>query len=1064
MTKVKKIKVECCGEEKPSSHSLDRAICRLIKYLGDKTIIPADDDCKDKNGNSDLTLTIILQDDEKRLESCRRLLDNPDDIEKRRFLFLQLDDRYDQRYHFWEKILCNIGAGTVVDIGSELQKNTIIASEIAEKIEEICHTNDSGFIRRIMERLACLDNKLPALKKNTDTNNSNFYLPFIDEIDSPRNLQHGGWTNEKELLPYSHLREALIDWTGQNKWVFSDDLEFLILDDVMWEVNWPNEGGDKEREQKFKRDLLNLNECAEMLSGKKWKFFRLLKPNKKIIFKNYIQTILDGSEKFLCKAIEKNCASDCKAMLTHFTHILVDWKLDESGKYSGLNLVRDLKAWFNKNLEKAHLMPEILILTRNPDPVTIEAALEAGASGYVLKDNIAELPYIVGRVGRPLKPEERDEIDSLLTDSFPSLKSFPAFVPKALYLDEWKKVKKYDPPENRNTSDDYYEKSISTVRERVTWLRSIPKTDLHVHFGTTIPLDICYDLAIISVYRWACQYCDKEHKGNEDKWEQLKKTAKLIEEILNRTAFKIKNERCEEKENSNNFRNCYLEAFKEITKIYEVVTVNNTIKRLNRRFDKLSEEQIACLVVTALGSLYGRYDGNLLDDRIKEIKSVCDDIEKIKDNKNPLLSFYLQDSTRIIEYIKGCYNGEDKTVGNQICDTVNRLFDLDFLDKKSFNPLSCLLSISEILQESAQGLPKYLGAGDLVGASLLQFAETLLLASYHIPIWASEQNVWHQELRAGPTGYLKGLNNPTIATKIMMLGLYTGIKAVKHEHPDKHPTTSVLITAKRHKDKEDIKKSVFLATEFVTKNENDVNDTAFKNFVPKVLGMDLAGIERGYLPEDLVEQFRESFRRCLMMTVHAGEDESVESIWQAVYSLHASRIGHCLRLDEHKDLKRLFKDRQICVELCPKSNQFTNGYTLYRKNKKDEESKKAEDLFYVFEDYWKYRIPLTINTDNPLISHRPEIKERQNTEYLMEYPLSEEYLALPHLLGSNNKKDKNESPLFINRLLILKLIYNGFKYSFLSPKEKARSIEYADREVFNVLAAEFLDVYISAER
>ncbi|NOY64857.1 MAG: hypothetical protein GXO97_05600 [Nitrospirae bacterium] len=903
-----------------------------------------------------------------------------------------------------------------------------------------------------MERLACLDNKLPALKKNTDTNNSNFYLPFIDEIDSPGELQHGGWTNEKELLPYSHLREALIDWTGQNKWVFSDDLEFLILDDVMWEANWPNEGGDKKREQKFKRDLLKLNECAEMLSGKKWKFFRLLNPNKKIIFKNYIQTILDGSEKFLCKAIGKNCASDCEAMLTHFTHILVDWKLDESGKYSGLNLVRDLKAWFNKNSEKTHLMPEILILTRNPDPVTIEAALEAGASGYVLKDDIAELPYIVGRTGRPLKPEERDEIDSLLTDSFPSLKSFPAFVPKALYFDEWKKMDKFDPPAPaQENKDNNYEKSISVVGDRIEWLKNIPKADLHVHFGTAIPLNICYDLALISVYRWACQYC----AGNKDKWKQLTSASKLIGTILSEAVDKLS--AVTEEDRGDKFREFYRNSFKEATKIYEVSTVNNTIKRLNRRFDKISEEVIACLVVANLGFLYGIYEEDTICERIIELVNICDDLKNNTGN-NQLLYSYLQDASRLIDYIKNYY---ETITANKIIKYAETLIGLNKSNNLTFDPLSSLLSISNTLQDRAEGLPKYLGAGDLVGASLLQFAETLLLASYHIPIWASEQNVWHQELRAGPTGYLKGLNNPTIATKIMMLGLYAGIKAVRHEHRDKHPTTSILITAKRHKDKEDIKKSALLATEFISKNEKGMDDVKSQEFIPKVLGMDLAGIERGNLPEDIVEQFRESFRRCLLMTVHAGEDESVESVWQAVYSLHASRIGHCLRLDEHKDLKRLFKDRQICVELCPKSNQFTNGYTLYRRDKE----KSEEPKFYVFEDYWKYRIPLTINTDNPLISHRPETEERQNTEYLMEYPLSEEYLVLPHLLGSNNKKkDKNGRPLFINRLLILKLIYNGFKYSFLSPKEKARLIECADREVFNVLAEEFLDVYISAER
>ena len=65
--------------------------------------------------------------------------------------------------------------------------------------------------------------------------------------------------------------------------------------------------------------------------------------------------------------------------------------------------------------------------------------------------------------------------------------------------------------------------------------------------------------------------------------------------------------------------------------------------------------------------------------------------------------------------------------------------------------------------------------------------------------------------------------------------------------------------------------------------------------------------------------------------------------------------------------------------------------------------------------------------------------------------------------NTNSKRSdiSNNRPLEINRLLILKLIYNGFKHSFLDPDDKMRLIGRVNTIVFNELSEEFLDVYIN---
>lgn len=52
-------------------------------------------------------------------------------------------------------------------------------------------------------------------------------------------------------------------------------------------------------------------------------------------------------------------------------------------------------------------------------------------------------------------------------------------------------------------------------------------------------------------------------------------------------------------------------------------------------------------------------------------------------------------------------------------------------------------------------------------------------------------------------------------------------------------------------------------------------------------GFDLAGAESAKQPLELREAFIPLMEQCVQFTIHAGEDEPVENIWQAVYHLAA---------------------------------------------------------------------------------------------------------------------------------------------------------------------------------
>jgi adenosine deaminase len=90
-----------------------------------------------------------------------------------------------------------------------------------------------------------------------------------------------------------------------------------------------------------------------------------------------------------------------------------------------------------------------------------------------------------------------------------------------------------------------------------------------------------------------------------------------------------------------------------------------------------------------------------------------------------------------------------------------------------------------------------------------------------------------------------------------------------------------------------------------------------------VVGFDLAGGEAGNPPERHREAFDIAARGGLGITVHAGEAAGWESIFEAIHSCHALRLGHGTRLFENPELLAYVRDRRICVEANITSNLQT---------------------------------------------------------------------------------------------------------------------------------------------
>ena len=162
------------------------------------------------------------------------------------------------------------------------------------------------------------------------------------------------------------------------------------------------------------------------------------------------------------------------------------------------------------------------------------------------------------------------------------------------------------------------------------------------------------------------------------------------------------------------------------------------------------------------------------------------------------------------------------------------------------------------------------------------------------------------------------------------------------------------------------------------------NDTHEKNFetiriAKKFLGkgvvaMDLAGAEALFPNELFKKEFEEINKLGIPLTIHSGEAAGSESVSSAL-KFGAVRIGHGIHSIEDKNVIKELIKRDVCLEICPKSNLDTKTINKY------------EDL--PIREFMKNGIKITINTDDMTVSNTTL---KQEYETLVKLGFSEEEL------------------------------------------------------------------------
>eukprot|EP01104_Vermistella_antarctica_P015914 TRINITY_DN5322_c0_g1_i1.p1 TRINITY_DN5322_c0_g1~~TRINITY_DN5322_c0_g1_i1.p1 ORF type:complete len:817 (-),score=184.20 TRINITY_DN5322_c0_g1_i1:17-2344(-) len=204
--------------------------------------------------------------------------------------------------------------------------------------------------------------------------------------------------------------------------------------------------------------------------------------------------------------------------------------------------------------------------------------------------------------------------------------------------------------------------------------------------------------------------------------------------------------------------------------------------------------------------------------------------------------------------------------------------------------------------EDCASLEEYL-LGFKISLSVLQKPYAITRTMYEVCEDAVNDGVRYIEVRFSPILHV----NEGMCLTSVMEAICEGQAMAEHRLPI---TARVIVCGMRH------------MSPTVTKSLAEV---AWRYRHKGVAAFDLAGPEDGFSSHDHKEAFALMRRKCINITLHAGEGAGWESVWDAIHHCGAHRIGHGVRLVENQALFDYVVDHRIPVEVCPTSNLQTKA-------------------------------------------------------------------------------------------------------------------------------------------
>ena len=702
-----------------------------------------------------------------------------------------------------------------------------------------------------------------------------------------------------------------------------------------------------------------------------------------------------------------------------FIGIDIDW----NGETHGFKLLEQFR-------ENVHLMKRpcfIFVFSRYEYPSTVRKAVSSGALFYITKQNYISLVPKVYSILRRLRSEE-------------------VIHPKYRTYENWHLLNKLEPAKVVQLKSEVIEGfayepnndlDSEKQKHRWKWVQSLPKADLHCHIGSCLGPDLLPLTAIMVL----------SEKFNSPK-SLIKENLKLIIDFT----FLLAKDLFLNDKNKVELRNQDLiKSFGFHNKKY--VCVFELLINKCKLTDNLIFPEVVLLNPkdTTIERIFPNIDYSIsyFDNRTKlrKAKVEYDDlilffILLIYIRENGIQKDNLQDSVE--KSLSAIISPEhEKQIQNIKIDIAAFLKDIsaeiDFneLSKNNSNSTN-LLKHLQTSKGKSNSLFTYLRGCEYGGSAHLQTKASISLACYYIVHqYAIRDNIRYLTLRCAVDGYAKsGILTHDTAMQALLNGFDRAVKLTKKKiHVD------LILTAKRHKSIREFEENVSLALQYrnglnLPKGFNEEINGSFFDTKTKVVSFDLAGLEEGNRASKYLPQFMPLLKKCFPITIHAGEEDDHEAIWEAIYLVQSQRIGHGLTLRNNPDLIELVRDRHIAIELCPLSNILTrnakgNFKPLPLEKRNGSPEKKGDvypayncSKYYPLRQYLMQNLDVTINTDNPFVSGST---------------LTEEYLIAANLAGGLTKWE------------ILRLVKNSFRSAAIPKEQKKLLMNEIDDEIYNLL-------------
>ena len=283
-------------------------------------------------------------------------------------------------------------------------------------------------------------------------------------------------------------------------------------------------------------------------------------------------------------------------------------------------------------------------------------------------------------------------------------------------------------------------------------------------------------------------------------------------------------------------------------------------------------------------------------------------------------------------------------------------------------------------QADSGSLVEYLKTFDITIA-VMQTREALTRVAREFVLDLADDGVIYGEVRWAPEQHLRGGLTLDEVVEAVQDGLEQGMDAV--DAAGGFIVTGQLVTAMRHADR-----------------GLEIAELAVRHRDTGVVGFDIAGAEKGFLPSRHKEAFDYLADQMFPATIHAGEADGIESIKDAIVSGRAQRLGHGVRIYEDlllvteegdDDVVRLGPvarwvfDHGMVLELSPSSNLQTGAIEDWL----DEDAEGATIADHPFNVLYELGFKVTVNTDNRLMSATSLTRELRLLTEAFDYTLDD---------------------------------------------------------------------------